>query len=512
MTIEINPEFKRALDLMEHTTQNVFITGRAGTGKSTLLTHFRSITTKKVAYLAPTGVAALNINGQTIHSFFKFRHDVTLDSIKKKSKGKETKLYKKLDAIVIDEISMVRADLLDSIDKFMRLNGNNENLAFGGVQMIFIGDLYQLPPVVNSSDKEIFKTKYTSPYFFSAHFFDDFDMEFIELEKIYRQKDETFITLLNAIRNKTVTDEDMDLLKTCVHPEFSSNENHIYLTPKNIDAETINERQLEKLDGKPFTFEAEISGAFGKEYFPTRTTLKLKPGSQIMMVNNDPKGRWVNGTMGTVLRIKPRENETLIIVELEDGEEVVVRPHLWEISRFFLEGETIQTETIGAFTQYPLMLAWALTIHKSQGKTFHKVIVDIGSGTFSPGQVYVALSRCTSLEGLVLKKPIEKKHIWIDYEVVHFITKFQYQKAELKLSFEDKVGVIKNSIAKKQPLEIVYLKANDEKSKRIITPQNIGEMTYRNITFMGMEAYCHLRKELRTLRVDRILEIEELKA
>jgi len=509
MTIELNPEFKRALDLMESSSQNIFLTGRAGTGKSTLLNYYRTHTSKKIAVLAPTGVAAVNVQGQTIHSFFKFKHNVTLQSIKRKSAEKERKIYQKLDAIVIDEISMVRADLLDCVDKFLRLNGKNVNLPFGGVQMIFIGDLYQLPPVVNSTEREIFTTQYQSPYFFSAHFFDSFEMELIELETIYRQKDQTFINLLNSIRNKTTTDDDITLLNQRVQTDFKSKDNYIYLTPKNIEAETINETQLDGLKDKLYSFEARISGDFGKEYYPTRPILKIKAGSQIMMVNNDPKGRWVNGTMGKVIKIKPKEEDSLIIVQLETEQEVAIAPHTWEITRFFLEKEQIQSESIGAYTQYPLMLAWALTIHKSQGKTFNKVVFDIGSGTFSPGQVYVALSRCTNFDGLILKKPIQKKHIWIDYEVVNFITKFQYKKSELLCSFEDKVALIKQSIAKNKPLEIIYLKANDEKSKRLITPTKIGEMTFKNKSFIGIEAYCHLRKENRALRVDRILEIQE---
>lgn len=508
MQVDLNPAFKRALDVMDNTSMNLFVTGRAGTGKSTLLDYFRTHTNKKIAVLAPTGVAALNVQGQTIHSFFKFKHNVTLQSIKRKAKENEKKIFKTLDVIVIDEISMVRADLLDCVDRFLRLNGRHENLPFGGIQMIFIGDLYQLPPVVNGQEKEIFTTQYKSPYFFSAHFFENFEMELIELEKIYRQQDEGFINILNAIRNKTTTDKDIMLLNQRVIPQFTSEENYIYLTPKNLEAESINETQLSHLKQKLFTFEAEIFGDFGKEYYPTRPVLNVKVGSQIMMVTNDPKGRWVNGSMGRVKKIKDREDETIIVVQIDDGEEVGLRPHTWEISRFFLEKEHIQTEPIGSFTQYPMMLAWALTIHKSQGKTFKKVVFDIGSGTFSPGQVYVALSRCTSLEGLVLKKPIEKKHIWIDYEVVHFITQFQYKKSEQHLSLENKIELIKQSISERKALELVYLKANDEKSYRTVSPSKVGEMTYREKTFVGMEAFCHKRQENRALRVDRIIEMQ----
>ena len=508
MNIDLNPIFQHALDLMENTRQNIFITGRAGTGKSTLLNYFRRHTKKKIAVLAPTGVAAINVQGQTIHSFFKFKPTITLQSIKKNSEDDKKNIYTKLDAIVIDEISMVRADLLDCVDKFLRLNGKTSEKPFGGLQMIFIGDLYQLPPVVTSQEKEIFQSQYKSPYFFSAQFFNHFKMEFIELEKIYRQQDERFINLLNSIRNKTTTDEDISLLNQRVNPDYTTEEYCIYLTPKNVDAEAINEEKLNQLKGKMHVFEANIGGTFGKEYYPTRQTLNLKIGSQVMMVNNDYKNRWVNGTMGKVLSIERDDDAVAVVVELEDGQEVEVYPYTWEIYRFFLEKEGIQSETIGSFTQYPLTLAWALTIHKSQGKTFKNVILDIGAGSFMPGQVYVALSRCTTLEGLILKKPIQKKHIWLDYEVVRFVTNFQYQESENKLPLDKKVEFIEETLKRKQSLEIVYLKANNEKSQRTITPIAVGPMAYQNNPYLGMKGYCHQSQEDRIFRVDRILEIK----
>ncbi len=510
MNIDFNAEFNRALDLMENSQQNIFITGRAGTGKSTLLNYFRRNTKKKIAVLAPTGVAAVNINGQTIHSFFKFKPSVTLSSIKKIKERDEKNIYKKLDAIVIDEVSMVRADLLDCVNTFLQLNGKNPREPFGGIQMIFIGDLYQLPPVVTSQEKEILFTHYQTPYFFSAQFFDDFKMEFIELEKIYRQQDELFIGLLNSIRNKTTTDEEMELLNQRVNPDHRAKAEGyaIYLTPKNADAEAINEEKLNESKEKVHIFNACVEGDFGKEYYPTRPRLSLKAGSQIMMMNNDPKGRWINGTMGKVLQIKKQEKEMEITVELENGQEVKVSPHTWEVHRFFLENEMIQSETIGSFTQFPLILAWALTIHKSQGKTFKNVILDIGAGAFMPGQVYVALSRCTTLEGLILKKPIQKKHIWINHDVVNFVTNFQYQISEEQYPLDKKVELIKESMERRQPLEIIYLRANNEKSTRIVTPSQIGEMNYKDTPYIGMRGFCHSSQKDRVFRVDRILDFK----
>ncbi|MBS0185880.1 MAG: AAA family ATPase [Proteobacteria bacterium] len=507
MNIDLNTDFTRVLNLMENTTQNLFITGRAGVGKSTLLTYFRERTKKKIAVLAPTGVAAINVQGQTIHSFFKFKPSITLQSVKKTYEDDKKNIYKKLEALIIDEISMVRADLLDCVDRFLRLNGKDPEKPFGGIQMIFIGDLYQLPPVVTSQEKEVFSSHYKSPYFFSAHFFNEFEMEFIELEKVYRQQDERFINLLNSIRNKTTTEEDIALLNSRVQPEDIEQDYGIYLTPKNVDVEILNEKKLNALKEKKYIFEAGIEGAFGKESYPTRDVLNLKVGSQIMMVNNDSKGRWVNGTMGKVTYIEKQEDATIIGVLLEDGKTVDVLPYTWEVHRFFLEGENIQSEPVGAFTQYPLTLAWALTIHKSQGKTFKKVTLDIGNGSFMPGQVYVALSRCISLEGLRLKKPIQKKHIWLDYEVVKFVTNFQYQKSEIKCSLEQKKEIIEIIMKRNESFEMIYLKANNEKSQRRITPLRLEMMSYKGVSYFGLKGFCHQSQEDKVFRVDRILEI-----
>jgi len=510
MTLDLNPDFKRALEVMETTNKNVFITGRAGTGKSTLLNYFRKNTEKKVVVLAPTGVAAINVCGQTIHSFFKFKPSVTLESVKRLKEDKQKNIYKKIQTIVIDEISMVRADLLDCMDKFLRLNGNIPDKPFGGVQMIFIGDLFQLPPVVTSQEKELFQNHYQSPYFFSARFFGSFKMEFIELEKIYRQQDERFIALLNSIRNKTTTEEDIILLNQRVNTEGNTDDASIYLTPKNVDANCINAEKLEQLPEKLYNFEASIDGTFGREYYPTHQTLQLKEGAQVMMVMNDPRGRWVNGTMGKVYRIIKQDGDMVIKVALENGEKIEISTYTWEVHRFVLEEGNIKAETIGSFTQYPLVLAWALTIHKSQGKTFNRVTLDIGSGAFMPGQVYVALSRCTTFEGLILKKPIQKQHIWLDYNVIKFITQFQYQESDKKMSLDDKVSFIKEFIMNNQSLEITYLKANNDKSKRVITPTFVGELTYKNKIYLGMQGFCHKVKEGRIFRVDRILEMQAI--
>ena len=510
--IDFNPEFQRALALMENTAQNLLITGRAGTGKSTLLNYFRDHTKKKVVVLAPTGVAAINVTGQTIHSFFHFKPSVTLASIKKKkSTAKEkTTLYKKLTTIIIDEVSMVRADLLDCVDKYLRLNGPEQKQPFGGVQMIFIGDLYQLPPVVTGQEREIFRTHYASPYFFSAKVLETLDLEFIELEKVYRQNDDEFIRLLNSIRNRTVTDVDLALFNRRCDPVFSAPPGDFYLslTSTNDLADTINEKRLADLPGKIWKASGAIEGDFGKEYLPTAVDLKLKKGAQIMLLNNDSDGQWINGTIGKVKKFeKDDEGDDVIVAELDNGETARITPYTWKIYRFFLKNEELRSEEVGSFTQYPVRLAFAVPIHKSQGKTFEKVIIDVGRGTFAHGQMYVALSRCTTLQGIVLKQPLKKNHILMDWQVVKFLTGMQYARAAMNLSREDKLQIINDAINQKKNLEIVYLKAKDEKSRRTIRPLFMGDMEYNGNPYLGLEAYCLTRRQKRIFNVDRILEI-----
>jgi ATP-dependent exoDNAse (exonuclease V) alpha subunit len=509
--LDLNDQFVSALSLMEQGNKNIFITGKAGTGKSTLLNHFKNNSNKKIALLAPTGVAAVNIKGQTIHSFFRFKPNVTLQSIKPKNFDPEKgNIYQKLDTIVIDEISMVRADLLDCIDKFLRLNGKAPSQPFGGIQVIFIGDLYQLPPVVPRQEKEIFHSHYKTPYFFSSHCFEELAMEYIELDKIYRQSDAHFIKLLNSIRNNTATDYEIREINKrydqCFEP--TRDDFYMYLTPTNSNAETINTKLLNRTKGKEHIFHGEISGEFGKEYLPTLVDLQVKIGAQIMMLNNDSEGRWINGTIGKIIGVENLTGKAKIIAKLETGQNVSISPYKWELYNFYLDGMDLKSKVIGTFTQYPLMLAWAVTIHKSQGKTFDKVILDIDRGTFAHGQMYVALSRCRTLDGLILKKEIAKKHIWMDYNVVQFITRYQYKKSAESTSTEDKIVIIKNAIVKQYTIDIVCLKANDEKNTRSIQPKKVGEMEYKGKIYIALEGFCLSRQENRVFRVDRILDVK----
>jgi len=515
--IEINEYFKKALRLMENTDKVLFVTGKAGTGKSTLLQYFRGVTGKNVAVVAPTGVAALNVKGQTIHSFLHFPPHITKEKIREKEPSKKLiELLKHIDTIVIDEVSMVRADLLDCVDEALKFYLKN-NKPFGGVQMIFIGDLYQLPPVVSGRDeKEMFQTYYKSPYFFDAKILENIGMEMIELEKIYRQKDPEFIELLNKIRNSSIQDSDIRKLNSRHNADFddcnSGEEFRITLTTTNAAADSLNNKKLSQLKTETKKYRGNITGEFDNKHLPTSLELDLKVGAQMMLLNNDSAGRWVNGSIGKIIDIKLNEEsgEDYLVVELQNGEMVNVSRNTWEIFRYIYDKNLgkLDAEIIGSFTQYPVRLAWAVTIHKSQGKTFENVAVDIGNGAFVQGQVYVAISRCTSFEGLILKKPIYKKHIWIDYHITRFLTRFQYEISEKEMPLNEKIDRIKSAIKKGEKLEIVYLKADDTKSSREIKPSYVGDMQYLNKTFLGIEAYCSKRKEMRHFRVDRILCIK----
>lgn len=509
--IEINEQFARALDLLENTKRHLFITGRAGTGKSTLLKHWRETTKKSIAVLAPTGVAAVNIEGETIHRFFRFKPGVTLREAEDLGRrARSTEVYHEFDAIVIDEISMVRADLLDCIDVFLRRAMKNKE-PFGGKQMVMIGDLYQLPPVVKSEEKDALKERYATPYFFSATVSDELKnadaLDLIELEKIYRQSDNRFIGLLNAVRNRSVTEEHLGELNERLDTDFQDKQNqYIHLTATNAQADLLNAENLARLRTKEKIYQGTIIGQFTERDLPTDVELRLKPGARVMLVKNDPMGRWVNGTLGTVRELGGR----VAMVKLDSGTTVAVEPFTWSIFRsiYNTKSRHLERETMGSFTQMPLRLAWATTIHKSQGKTFDRVVIDLGRGAFAAGQVYVALSRCRTLEGIVMKQALVRRHLILDYEVMKFLTSLQYDRAGKTLSDSQKRIIITEAIAKRQKLNIVYLKAKDEKSRREILPQRLAEMDYEGHPFTGLEAHCFTRGATRVFNIARILEIE----
>lgn len=422
--IALTPEAHTVLQLWEHTRQHVFLTGRAGTGKSTLLQHFRTTTRKRLVVLAPTGVAAVNVDGQTIHAFFGFGPGITPEKARRRASGKKP-LYRNLQAIIIDEISMVRADLLDCIDQFLRVNGPRAGAPFGGVQLLFIGDLSQLPPVVLPEEETLFTTHYASPYFFDAHVLRTTPYTVLQLTKVYRQQDATFVTLLDAVRTGSLNQQQLATLNTRSRVDLAGRDQaqSVTLVTTNAMAERINAHHLAQIHQQPYTYTGTISGTFHRPQLPTEAILTLKAGARIMMLNNEPRGQWVNGTLGHIATIAEDAGAVTIRVTLDNGYSGTISPYTWEAIRFVWDdtAQRIVSEVVGAFTQYPLRLAWAVTIHKAQGKTFDAVVLDVGRGTFAPGQAYVALSRCRSLEGLVLRTPLKLEHVLVDPRTQAFL-------------------------------------------------------------------------------------------
>jgi hypothetical protein len=413
--------------------------------------------------------------------------------------------------------------------------------------MIFIGDLYQLPPVVTTKERDLFRGvpgfhgRYASPYFFDSQAFRSVDVEFVELEKVYRQKDADFIRLLNSIRNNTVGERELRVLNARCNPGFEPKPNdfHVALTTINSLADEINERRISALNGELHSYAAEVKGDFGKEQYPTSVELDVKKNAQVMLLNNDAGGRWVNGSVGKITGFtrsvygggissgggkRSHENEDdeedesaseareAIVVKLNTGASVEVTPFKWSLFHYYFDEATnaIESKTVGSFKQYPLRLAWAVTVHKSQGKTFDAVTVDLTHPTFAHGQLYVALSRCRTLEGITLTKPVQKKHVWMDWRVVKFVTSHQYARSEKVMPLREKFEAIKQAIKERALLRITYLKASDVKSKRVIRPERVGEMEYLGRNYIGLEAFCFKRGEERVFRVDRILELETL--
>lgn len=420
--VQISDEYNYALDRMEHSRDHLFITGKAGTGKSTLLGIFRDTTKKRCVFLAPTGVAALNIRGQTIHSFFKF--PPKLIDHRELTKRRNNYLYRKVECIVIDEISMVRVDMIDAMDIFLQKNRGN-SLPFGGVQMIFFGDLFQLPPVIASAfERQHLQTLYDSPYFFSAHAFSRINqgLEMIELHKVYRQSDVYFIRLLDNIRTRNFDMDDLNDLNQRTIGTDPIPEDFITLATRNNIVNRINAQKLQELSDPEYSYNCKIKGKFESRVSPAPPELRLRRGAQVMFVRNDPERNFVNGTIGKVTTLDPTGIQ-VSIADKEESKTIELSKEIWEIVRYQYNDkkpDQIETEVIGTFEQYPITLAWAVTIHKSQGKTFKNVLIDLGSGSFDFGQTYVALSRCQTLDGIYLKRDIRPKDVLVDERIVDF--------------------------------------------------------------------------------------------
>lgn len=432
-TIDLdNPEFQDIWKLISYTRQSVFMTGKAGTGKSTFLRHIVENTKKRTVVLAPTGIAAVNAGGVTLHSFFHLPFkpllpddpELQIRNLRQRLKhtAEQQKLIRELELIVIDEVSMVRADIIDFIDKVLRLYSGRFREPFGGKQLLLVGDIFQLEPVVTSDMRDIFRDLYPNLYFFSAKVFRDFALVPIELRKVYRQSDSLFIGMLDRMRLGAVSAEDIAMLNSRVDPEASSPERQkeftMTLAPKRDTVDAINTSRLGRLKRKLHTFHGEIRDKFPENSLPVPLVLELKVGAQVVFVRNDPEKRWVNGTIGKIHSI----SENSLEVELENGQIHTITREVWENVSYRYDKETkkIDEEVLGTFTQYPLRLAWALTIHKSQGLTFPRVIIDLEGGAFAAGQAYVALSRCQSLEGLTLRTKVNPYDFFVNPAIRSF--------------------------------------------------------------------------------------------
>ena len=436
-----NHEFQDALNLVKYTRQSLFLTGKAGTGKSTFLRYVTDNVKKKYVVLAPTGIAAINAGGSTLHSFFKLPFHPLLpdDPNLSLQKGRiheffkytkpHRKLLEQLELIIIDEISMVRADIIDTVDRILRVYSRNLREPFGGKQLLLVGDAFQLEPVVKGDEREILARFYPNPYFFSARVFGQIDLVSIELKKVYRQSDPTFISVLDHIRGGTVGAADLQLLNTRYGVTISptaDRERDLYITlaTRRDNVDYINERRLAELPGEPEIFRGEIRGDFPESSLPTQLELVLKPGAQIIFIKNDYERRWVNGTIGTVNGFD-MDGSTLYITT-DDGRECDVKRESWRNIRYTYneEKKQVEEEELGTFTQFPVRLAWAITVHKSQGLTFSRAVIDFTGGVFAGGQTYVALSRCTSLEGIRLKKPVSRADVFVRPEITEFANRF----------------------------------------------------------------------------------------
>ena len=432
-----NVEFQNAWNLIRNTRRSVFLTGKAGTGKSTFLKYICANTSKEHVVLAPTGIAAVNVGGQTLHSFFKIPFkpllpddpDFSPRRIRKtlRYSAQKVKLIKKLQLIIIDEISMVRCDIIDFIDKVLRIYSGNMREPFGGKQLLFVGDIFQLEPVITRDMRDILRRYYQQFFFFNARVFNSLGLIPIELRKIYRQTDSSFIAMLDRVRVSHASNNDLQLLNSRCNLDYKEPDNGLVMTlaTRRDTVDSINDAHMQALDTPEYVFVGEVTDVFPDNDLPTNKELVIKKGAQVIFIRNDKENRWVNGTLGMVSRV----DKTGIEVELENGDGYVLEQEIWENVQYSYDEKEkkVIENVVGTFKQYPIKPAWALTVHKSQGLTFNNIVIDFAGGAFSSGQTYVALSRCTSLEGITLLKPLSQRDIIVNTAIVDFSRQFNNQ-------------------------------------------------------------------------------------